>query len=151
MAARALRCESEQAADDCVAGAGIRPSTDSSELLAMLQFSTPQTTTIPERNQTMIPAIPMAQSQTIEQRIRELFDKKRSRRALNKDVFAAALALALGALFPLATVQLQAAEATAATGGNAPARALDLSTPEAAVKAFIDALQPKLQGIQQTF
>ncbi len=143
VAARALRCEAEQAADDCVITAGVRPSEYGSELLAILQLSAKQNTTTSERNLSMTPAISMAQPQTIEQRIRALLDEKRSRRTLSGGSMAMACVVALTTLLPLAALQVTAAETAPATGATAtPATPaiLDLSTPESALKAFVTAL-----------
>jgi prepilin-type processing-associated H-X9-DG protein len=140
MAARALRRECEQAADDRVIAAGLRPSSYSSELLAMLHFFAQHEIKTNERNQTMLPSIPMAQPQTIERRIRALLDETRSRHALSWRACAGALAVTAAMLLPLAAVQLQAVETPPAKGAIDPTAPVDLSTPEAAVQTFVGAL-----------
>jgi prepilin-type processing-associated H-X9-DG protein len=134
-AARALRIESEQAADDQVIGAGIRSTTYSADLLAIVQFSTLSAAVTNNRNHTMIPSISMAQPHTIERRIRALLDAGRSRRALSRRIVCSTLAVACAVLAPLAMAQVNAPAPPAPAAATA-----DLSTPEATVNSFITAL-----------
>jgi prepilin-type processing-associated H-X9-DG protein len=139
IAAKALRYESERAADDTVIRAGMKPARFSAELLAILQSTRsldPQSRNI----QTMIPAIPMAQPATVERRIRALLDQSVTRRTVTRLQVIATLTVAAALLLPLATLSLRALDTSNAQGSSGPELSARQDTPETAVKSFIDAL-----------
>jgi len=145
---RALCLEAERAADDAVLRCGVRPSTYSTELLALLQFiQTPEHHKL-KVSSPMKASIPMAQPSTMEVRIRAILDRTQNRRGLNAKQIAALMPVALCAMIPLSLVHLQAADPKAAAPGETvqlllnagKAIVLDRSTPEAAVKSFADAI-----------
>ncbi len=109
---RALRLEAERAADDAVLRCGVRPSTYSAELMALLQFIQTSKSNKPTISFPMKTSIPMAQPSTIEVRIRAILDRAQNRRGLNGRQVALLVLLALCVMIPLSMVHLQAASAS---------------------------------------
>ncbi len=107
IAYRALRLEAERAVDDAVLCSGVRPSTYTAELLALVQFM--QSPSEYDLSYPMKASIPIAQPSTIEVRIRAILNRTQNRRSLKGQQIALLAPLALSVLIPLSLVHVRAA------------------------------------------
>ncbi len=148
MGFRALRMEAERAADDEVLRSGMRATTYTGELMALIQFlQTPKPLNLSIINP-MKSSVLMAQASTVSLRIQALLDRAQNRNPIGAKHLAVMASLLLGSVFPLSVLHLQAAEAPSShvstpmpfVGNTNQSLKADRSTPEAALATFVAAI-----------
>ena len=118
----------EQACDDLVLTAGVKPSVYGEQLLAVARG-------VSERADTPMPAIAMAQTSTFERRMRAILDTRRSRRPVTAGVVVAATVLQLALILPLAALRGATPESNSAPAGRATPESPAELTPQDAPTA----------------